>query len=204
MSLIEDGLTHLDEDYDVAGIGEIAAAEIAATERAPLEDTGIIKESGEQEYDPLKAYLKSIRLIPLLTKEEEVAVARQIEACKFKIFSIIFTIPFALNKLVNWGRLVKKGEAQLSEFVQDLEDLPEEQIEAKKERFSRTTEAIHSAIRRMEKQKNAGAAKLLPGQHRILVKIQDLNLKDSAVRSFSEEFRKIWEDFEHCRASGSG
>src|SRR5208283_589634 len=74
----------------------------------------------------------------------------------------------------------------------------------KKELFSRTTEAIHSAIRRMEKQKNAGAAKLLPGQHRILVKIQDLNLKDSAVRSFSEEFRKIWEDFEHCRASGSG
>ncbi len=198
-SLIEEGLADLDDDYDVPGIGEIAA-----TESAALEDTEIIKEAVEHEYDPLKAYLKSIRLISLLTKEEEVAIAKHIETCKLKIFSVIFTIPFVLNKLAELGRLVKKGEAQLSEFVQDIEDMSEKEIEAKKERFVRITESIYGILRKREKQKNACAAKLLRyNKIRGIDRIQELNLKDSAVRNFSEEFRKMWEQYEHCRTSGS-
>jgi RNA polymerase primary sigma factor len=197
--LIEERLADLDEDYDVAGIGEMAATESAAP------DTETVKESGEQEYDPLKAYLKSIRLISLLTKEEEVAIARQIETCKFKIFSAIFAIPFVLNELAELGRLVKKGEAQLSEFVQDIEDVSEEEIEAKKERFSRITESVQSIVRKMEKQKSTGAMKLwLDNKRRIIGKVQELNLKESAVRNFSEEFRKMCSHFEQCRNSGSG
>ncbi len=198
-NLIEERLADLDGDYDVAGIGEIAA-----TESAAREDIEIIKDPCEQEYDPLRAYLKSIRLIALLTKEEEVAIARQIEICKLKIFSAIFTIPFVLNMLAELGRIVKKGEAELSEFVQDIEDVSEEEIEAKKERFSRVTESIHGIIKKMAKQKNTGATKLfLYNKHRTIEKIQELNLKDSVVRNFSEAFRKMWEHFEHCMTSGS-
>jgi hypothetical protein len=105
-----------DEDYDVAG-----NVEIEATRSSEPVDQEITKGSTEQEYDPLKSYLKSISPFLLLTKEEEVAIAAQIETCKLKIFGIIFTIPFALNKLAELGRLVEKGEAQLSEFVQDIE-----------------------------------------------------------------------------------
>ena len=199
-NLIEEDITDLGEDFDVAGI-----VEVATTESAGTPDTGIIQESIEQEYDPLKAYLKSIRLIPLLTKEEEVEIARKIETCKFKIFSLIFTIPFILNELVKLGRLVKNGEVQLSEFVQDIEDMSEEEIEAKRERFWRITESIRGIIRKKEKQKNAGAVKFLQDcKHRSIKRIQELNLKDSAVRNFSEEFRKMWEDCERCGTSGNG
>ncbi len=106
----------LAEDYDAAGDVETETAQ--SSEPA---DHEIIKESLAHDYDPFKTYLKSISPIPLLTREEEVAVARQIEICKLKIFSIIFTIPFVLNKFAELGRLVKKGEVRLSEYVQDLE-----------------------------------------------------------------------------------
>jgi RNA polymerase primary sigma factor len=199
-SFIEEGLADLDEDYGAAGTGEIETTESSATVAAE-----IIKESIKQEYDPLKAYLKGISVIPLLTKEEEVAIARRIETCKVKIFSVIFTIPFVLNKLAELGRFVKRGEARLSEYVQDIEDLSEEEIEAKKELFWRITESIHGIIRKREKQKNTGAAKLFHGhEHRSLRKIKELKLKDSAVRGFSEEFRKMWEHLEHCGAAGNG
>ena len=198
-NLIEEGLARLDEDYDGAGIREMEAAQNVA-----LADPEMIKESIEQEYDPLKAYLKSIRLIPLLTREEEVVIARQIESCNFRIFSVIFTIPSVLEKLAELGRLVKKGEAELSEFVQDSEDLSEKEIEAKKERFSRITKSIHGIIRKRKEQKNADASKLLQdNKHRIIRKIQELNLKDNVIKSFSEELKGIWERVERCGLSGN-
>ena len=200
LNLYEKGLAEHDADYTVTGI-----VEIETTESAAVEDTELIKESFEQEYDPLKAYLKGIRVCPLLTREEEVAISMQIEACKFKILSLIFTIPFFINKLAELGRLVKEGEAQLSEFVQDVEDMSEEAIEARKERFSKITESIHGIITKMEKQKNGGSLKLLQdNKHRIINKIEELHLKDSAVRNFSEEFRKMWVHVEHYSTYGNG
>ncbi len=202
-SLFREGFVQHDADYAVAEIDEIAA-----TESAVPVDTEIIKESIEQEYDPLKAYLKGISLIPLLTKEGEVAIARQIETCKFKICNAIFTMPFFLNKLVALGRLVKKGEAPLSEFVQDSEDLPEEEILAEKKRFTKITESINSILSRRRKlerdvrltagskssktRKNPLTVKLLQdSKNRILNKIQELNLKDNVINAFSEELKKM-------------
>ena len=57
----ENGLVEHDEDYAATGIGEIAIIESSAPA-----DAENIREPIEQEYDPLKAYLKSISLIPLL------------------------------------------------------------------------------------------------------------------------------------------
>ena len=186
-------------DYDVAGNVEIETTQSSATV-----DPEIIKESIEQEYDPLKAYLRSISPIPLLTKEEEVAIARQIETCKLKIFSIIFTIPFVLNKLAELGRLVKKGEVRLSEYVQDIEDMPEEEIEAQKELFSRITESIHGIIGKREKQKNGLSTNLFEySKYRIPKKISELNLKYNVIEAFSEELKGRWEHVEHCTTSGS-
>ena len=195
-NLYDTDLFEHDADYTVTGIGEVPTLQSSTPA-----NTEIIRESIQQEYDPLKAYMKSISLVPLLSKEEEVAVARQIETCKFKIFGLIFTIPFVLNKLAELGRLVKGGEAQLSEFVEDLDDMTEEEIETKTERFSSITDSIHVIIRKTEKQNKAGAAKLLLNS--TLKKIQELNLKYSMVEAFSEELRKMWEHVERCRTSGS-
>ena len=196
--LYEKGLVEHDEDY-VTGIGEIATIE-SSTPANPDN----IREPIEQAYDPLKAYLKSISLVPLLTREEEVVIARQIETCKSKIFSVIFTIPFVLDKLAELGRLVKEGEARLSEFVQDIEDMSEEEIEAKKERFSMITKSMHDIIRKREKQKKTGPAKLFRENKQNSIKeIQELNLKYSIVEAFSGELKKMWEHVEHGRTSGS-
>ncbi len=195
----ENGLVEHDKDYAATGIGEIAIIESSAP--ADVEN---IREPIEQEYDPLKAYLKSISLTPLLNREEEVVIARQIETCKSKIFSVIFTIPFFLHKLADLGRLVKKGEVRLAEFVQDIEDMSEEEIEAEKERFSKITKSMHSIIKKRDKQKKTGPAKLFQkNKQNSIRKIQELNLKYSMVEAFSGELKRMWEHAEHCRTYGS-
>ncbi|MCL4491666.1 MAG: hypothetical protein M1510_07140, partial [Nitrospirae bacterium] len=79
-NIYEEGFNKHDSDFSGNSLEDITAIE--TTE--PI-DSEIIKESIEQEYDPLKAYLKGISLIPLLTKDGEVEVAKQIEECKLKI-----------------------------------------------------------------------------------------------------------------------
>ncbi len=197
LNLFEEDLAEHDANFAVTEIEEIAASE----NTAPV-DAARTNESIEQEYDPLKAYLKGISMIPLLTKEGEVAVAKKIETCKFKICSTIFTIPFLLDKLVRLGQLVKKGEAPFSDFVQDSEDLSEEEIEAEKERFSKITEAINGIFSRWKKQKQTLVAELSQDNKlRILKKIQELNLKADVVKTFAEELKKMWAQVEGHKTS---
>ncbi len=199
--LLEEVFTPHDADYTPNGIEEIAGSESAAPA-----DAEIIKESIEQEYDPLKAYLKGISMIPLLKKEGEVEIARKIETCKFKISDAIFAMPFFINRLVSLGRLVERGEASLSEFIQDGEDLSEEEILMERKRFSRITESINGIAGRRKKllrdtgltegsrhpKKSQIAVKLLQdSKNRILKKVQELNLKDDVITAFSKELKTM-------------
>src|SRR5208283_2594917 len=195
--LSEDDVDEHNADYTVTGIEEIAAIESTV----PV-DAERINESIEQEYDPLRAYLKGISMIPLLTKEGEITIAKKIETCKFKICSTIFTIPFLLDKLVLLGQLVKKGEAPLSEFIQDGEDLSEEEIQAEKERFSKITESINGMFSRKKiKERRLVSQMTQDDKLRIFKKIHDLNLKPDVVKAFAEELKKMWEQVERYRTS---
>ncbi|HXW69566.1 MAG TPA: RNA polymerase sigma factor RpoD, partial [Dissulfurispiraceae bacterium] len=114
----------------------------------------------------------------------------------------IFTIPFLLDKLVRLGRLVKKGEAPLSEFIQDGEDLSEAEIQVEKEQFSKITESINVIFGRRKKQKRGLVREISQADKlRILKKIQELNLKTDVVKAFAEELKKLWEQVERYRTT---
>jgi RNA polymerase primary sigma factor len=105
-------------------------------------ETAETKSDSDQEFDPLKSYLKGISTLPLLTKEGEVEIARLIEQGKERIEGALFTIPFIFKKLIMLGRLVENGEAPLIDLIQDGEDLSDEDILKEKERFVRITAEI--------------------------------------------------------------
>jgi RNA polymerase primary sigma factor len=174
------------------------------TEVSPLPE--VLKGTIEQEYDPLKAYLKGIRSIALLSREGEIAIARKIEDGRQKLCNAIFTIPFVLNKLVKLGRLVDKGEAPLMELVQDGEELSEDDLLMEKEKFSKITEQISARFSSRKKllrdggfcadskAKKATTDKkthtvLEENKKRILEDIKKLNLKDDVVDHFWEELK---------------
>jgi len=65
----------------------------------------------EGEYDPVKSYLKEMGVVPLLTKDDEIVLAARIEDGEEKLARIIFSLPFALNKLIALGKMVESGDA---------------------------------------------------------------------------------------------
>jgi len=197
-NIYEDRPDEYDAENAVAGIEAIAIIESPASVDAELTRDHI-----KQEYHRFEAYLKGIRSIPLLSKEEEVAIARQIETCKFKIFSAIFTIPLFIEKLVTLGRLAGKGVSQPSELIQNCEYLSEVEIETKKKRLLEITESINCIFNRRRRLKTS-AAKLSHSQrNRVFKKIQELKLRDKVVKTFSEELKKMWDHVERHRTDWS-
>lgn len=168
----------------------------------------------EQEFDPLRSYLKGISAIPLLTKQGEVEIARQIEKGRDRIAIALFTIPFVIKKLVILGKLVESGEAPLIDLVQDGEDLSDEDMIEEKERFSRITGEIAALYAKRQKLLNnadslgkknrqtaastavAATRKLAENRDQIVAKVKELNLRADVANAFFEELRKMGEQID--------
>jgi RNA polymerase primary sigma factor len=74
-------------------------AEQEETERAPGETA-----------DPVRMYLQEMGNVPLLTREEEVAIAKEIEAGERDVREGVFAIDLALQYVLNLGERLRRGE----------------------------------------------------------------------------------------------
>ena len=153
------------------------------------------------EYDPIKIYLKEMSGVPLLTKQGEVEIAKKMESGKRKVAEIIFSLPFAVKKLIALGDLIEKGEAPLGEIIQNGEETFDEDIFAERKRFSDIAAQINKLYEKRKGYLKKSAAKGSPADKKasrmlednmtqLLNKINQLKLKEDSVIAFSEEIKK--------------
>jgi len=67
--------------------------------------------------DPAKMYLQDIRSIPLLTREEETELAREIEKNYIEIVKLLFSTTFAMDEFLKYWVKVEKRRIPPEEFV---------------------------------------------------------------------------------------
>ncbi len=89
----------------------------------------------DSDYEPLKMYLKEMGSIPLLTREGEIETAKRIERGREKAMKVVFSAPFAVEKLVGIANLVKSGDMELSDLIQGSGDSDEAVMDETKRFF---------------------------------------------------------------------
>ena len=161
----------------------------------------------EGEYDPIKSYLKEMGGVPLLSKDDEIALAVRIEQGEEKLARIIFSLPFSLNKLIALGKMVESGDVPLKDIIQNGEEELEDDLTFERESFHAVTlkvkEFCHKRkllLKKLSEAEKKSKEKILKAltenREQILKEIKHLKLKNDLVSAFSDELKKIATDLE--------
>ena len=112
---IEPGDT-LEEDGAISI--EIPKAEEWEEEVAPVAEEPTIGDTS----DPVRMYLQEMGNIPLLSREEEVAIAKEIEAGETHVREEVFSVPLGSRYVLSLGEKLKDGEIEARYIFGDEEE----------------------------------------------------------------------------------
>jgi RNA polymerase primary sigma factor len=98
---------------------EQAAVAVADDEEATDEDVELDLSAGslEKTNDPVRLYLREMGVVPLLTREGEVAIAKRIERGQLKTQKSLARSPIAVLELIKIGDELEAGTANIREIV---------------------------------------------------------------------------------------
>ncbi|MDY2868721.1 MAG: sigma-70 family RNA polymerase sigma factor [Mesosutterella sp.] len=93
----------------------------AAEMLSPEESAGLSR-------DPLRAYLRGVGTHKLLTREEEIEVAKQIESYTQKLVSVLAGFPFVMDKLLEVRRQLEEGEVTIDNVADGFNEAEGEAV----------------------------------------------------------------------------
>jgi RNA polymerase primary sigma factor len=96
-------------------------APIDTPEEAPEEEEQE-QESSDASLSSVQQYLQDIGSVPLLSREREIELAKEVESATQQIFEALFSTPFALRRVLEFGRALKAGELELRDIIAKSED----------------------------------------------------------------------------------
>src|SRR5260370_28075911 len=106
------------EDLDdvLATIGTLG---IDVLERQPKLPSGLDLVSGavEQTDDPVRIYLREMGVVPLLTREGEVDIAKRIERGQRRVLKALSRSPIVIRQILAIGEDLKRGARSIKEIV---------------------------------------------------------------------------------------
>jgi len=216
---------------DVASPGDLRAAlesfedmDIKVLDEVPGESTEVeaeAKEEPEEEAadnlsessDPVRLYLKEMGNFQLLTREQEVEIAKRIEAGEQEVEEEVLSSPIMLDHLIHIGERVEAGEADLRDVFEEGEEPdPDEEKgpeadEAQRERllgFTRKLAKLREKLQETEDElhKKPGPRRkpLLEKTHvrlqqRVKEELKEMQLSPRVEGAVIDEMRRLLEEY---------
>lgn len=96
--------------------------------------------------DPAKTYLKQIGSLKLLTKEEEVALSKQIQDSKEKLELLLFSTKYGIDRFMNCLEKIEEGKMQIEEVI-----LVDSNYWTSKEKNKEEKKRVYDGIKKLKK-----------------------------------------------------
>ena len=137
------GLTEADADELL--LEEVATGTITADDAhepfAPDDEDELDLSAGEDDKasDPVRMYLRQMGTVPLLTREQEVMLAKRIERGQVKTHRVLFRSPLALRELMRIGEGLQASTLQIRDVVNFSEQAEVSEEEDRADEYLRWT-----------------------------------------------------------------
>jgi RNA polymerase primary sigma factor len=119
-----------DDQEDLLSVKDIPVEELEGSEDFLVEEEVFREDKGEEEAeleeevrgstDPAVLYLREMGSVPLLTREREVELAKQIEEGTDQVIDAIFSSPIALRYVLDLGEKVARGELRIQDVLAEM------------------------------------------------------------------------------------
>ncbi len=184
LRILEEMNIQVVEDPSEAAAAILAASlaeeeeDIEADVALDVEEESYIRESGGA--DPVRMYLQEMGNIPLLSREEEVELAKRIEAGRLKAINTVMSIPLTVKELFHLAELLERGEIELEEVLIVDDDSPEA-VEREKSAFLRKVNKLREIFGEFERIRRRLLEEKLSGDEERLLREEMERRKDAMV-----------------------
>jgi len=79
-------------------------------------------ESLEKTNDPVMVYLRQMGTVPLLTRQEEVEIAKRIEKGQKVAIQVLLRLPFVVRQILRYGEKLRKNDLNIRNLVEFRKD----------------------------------------------------------------------------------
>ncbi len=155
LKILEEMNIQVVEDPSEAVVAMLAASVAEEEESEDLEAVAW-EEPEESSYerdsggaDPVRMYLQEMGNIPLLSREEEVELAKRIEAGRLKAINTVMSIPLTVKELFHLAELLERDEIDIEEVL-IVDDNGSEVLEKEKQAFLSKVEKLRSIFSEFE------------------------------------------------------
>jgi RNA polymerase primary sigma factor len=160
--------------------------------------------------DPVRMYLREMGSVSLLNREEEVEIAKRIEAGEQEIARVILNSPIIITEVISIGEKLKADKMSVREVIADLDD---EETDIDEEHYLKKILSVIGKIKRSEQkiialQKDVSQKKLSDTKKRELQKkidqknekmftlIRQINLNKVQIEHVAQKLKRFLERIE--------
>ncbi|HLP60499.1 MAG TPA: RNA polymerase sigma factor RpoD [Candidatus Deferrimicrobium sp.] len=150
--------------------------------------------------DPVRQYLREMGNVNLLSRVEEVKIAKRIERGEKKVIKALSKTNIVLNSVIELGRDVLEGVKDIDEVIDVNEDIEDEFKKQKiREKFLKQFETLNIFKRELKQlKKNAtGTFVIAKKMVQITHLIQDMQILYEHKKSFINRIKQLKENYHH-------
>jgi len=197
----------LSDELDSATTGEfpgLKAGDWSVQTREEEEVVECTPRSFGKAVDPVQVYLDELKPFGLLTRDEEVEIAKRIENEQHEVLRVLFNCPVAIKAVINLGNDLHAGKATIREVTKGIDheetSVKEEQIQKRKvlkliDKIRRGEERIRtlqgkSSLRNKELPKQGIQQNILKKRSKIFDAFKQIHLREEQIHRILQTLKE--------------